>query len=104
MITRGAKSWSNHKSTIEPPGGLFIPNTFEEEGLNTDEGAYFRGGGGGGGYLLSKVVLQKELPYKVDRLRYKKLEVMQGRIKNKSELLVDENHPRSVHTKFYSHD
>ena len=61
-------------------------------------------GGGGRGYLLSKVVLQKELPYKVDRLRYKKLEVMQGRIKNKSELLVDENHPRSVHTKFYSHD
>ena len=61
-------------------------------------------GGGGRGYLLSKVVLQKELLYKVDRLRYKKLEVMQGRIKNKSELLVDENHPRSVHTKFYSHD
>ena len=51
MITRGAKSWSNRKSSIEPPGGLFIPNTFEEEGLNRDEGDYFRGGGGGLLYL-----------------------------------------------------
>ena len=59
---------------------------------------------GRGAYLISKVVLQKELLYKVDKLRYKKLEVMQERIKNKSEHLVDENHPRSVHTKFYSHD
>ena len=30
---------------MEPPGGLFISNTFEKEGLNRDEGAYFRGGG-----------------------------------------------------------
>ena len=51
MITRGAKSWSNRKCTMEPPGGLFISNTFEEEGLNRDEGAYFRGGGGGLIYL-----------------------------------------------------
>ena len=47
MITRGAKSWSNRNSTIEHPGGLFLSNTFEEEGLNRDEEAYFRGGGGG---------------------------------------------------------
>ena len=52
MITRGAQSWSNRKSTIEPPGSLFISNTFEEEGLNRDEGAYFRSGGGGGGGLI----------------------------------------------------
>ena len=47
MITRGAQSWSNRKSTIELPGALFLLNTFEEEGLNRDERAYFRGGGGG---------------------------------------------------------
>ena len=31
-------------------------------------------------------VLYKELEYKVEKLEYKKLEVMQPRIKNKSEL------------------
>ena len=35
-------------------------------------------------------VLQKELEYKVAKLKYKKLEVMQPRIKNKSELPVGE--------------
>ena len=33
-------------------------------------------------------VLHKELEYKVEKLKYKKLEVMQPRIKNKSELPV----------------
>ena len=33
-------------------------------------------------------VLQKELEYKVEKLKYKKLKVMQLRIRIKSELLV----------------
>ena len=50
-------------------------------------------------------VLHNELEYKVEKLKYKKLEVMQPRIKNKSKLPVGEvNHPGSVHTKFYSRD
>ena len=40
-------------------------------------------------------VVHKELKYKVEKPKYKKSEVVQPRIKNKSELLV---------TKFYSHD
>ena len=63
-----------------------------------------RGGGGGGlierGAYLRRVffkfnlaktvvsVLLKELEYKVEKLKYKKLEVMQPRINNKSELPV----------------
>ena len=43
------------------------------------------------------LVLHKELEYKEEKLKYKKLEIMQPRIKNKSELLVDVNHPGSVH-------
>ena len=35
-------------------------------------------------------VLHKELEYKVEKLNYKKVEVMQPRIKNKSELPVGE--------------
>ena len=35
-------------------------------------------------------VLHKELEYKVEKLKYKMLEVMQPRIKNKSELRVSE--------------
>ena len=35
-------------------------------------------------------VLQKELEYKVEKLKYKKLEVVQTRIKNKSELPAGE--------------
>ena len=50
-------------------------------------------------------VLHNELEYKVKKLKYEKLEIMQPRIKNKAELPVGEvNHPRSVHTKFYSRD
>ena len=53
-----------------------------------------RGGKGGGGLCnLAKMVvsvLHKALEYKVEKLKYKKLEVMQPRIKNKSELPVGE--------------
>ena len=35
-------------------------------------------------------VLHKELEYKVEKLKYEKLEVMQPRIENKSELPVGE--------------
>ena len=35
-------------------------------------------------------VLHTELEYKVEKLKYKKLEVMQPRIKNKSELPISE--------------
>ena len=50
-------------------------------------------------------LLHKELEYEVEKLKYKKLEFMQPRIKNKAELPVGEvNHPGSVHTKFYSRD
>ena len=58
------------------------------------------GGGGGGGkkrqgaYLnilemMMVSVLYKELEYKVEKLRYKKLEVIQPRIRIKSELPFD---------------
>ena len=77
-----------------PPGGLFISNTFEE-GLNRDRGLIWEeaGGGGGGLFNLAKMmasVLHKALEYKVERLKYKKLDVMQPRIKNKSDLPVGE--------------
>ena len=47
------------------------------------------GGGGGRLFNLAKTmvsVLHAELEYKVEKLKYKKLEVMQPMIKNKSEL------------------
>ena len=53
-------------------------------GLNRDGGALFN---------LAKIVvsvLHKELEYKVEKLKYKKLEIMQPRIKNNSELLTRE--------------
>ena len=50
-------------------------------------------------------ILHKKLEYSVETLKYKRLEFMQPRIKNKSELLVGTiNHPGSVHGKFYSGD
>ena len=49
------------------------------------------------------LVLHKELEYKVEKLKYNKLGVMQPRIKNKSELpAVNKPRPGSVHTKFCS--
>ena len=45
-------------------------------------------------------VLYKELEYNVEKLRYKKFQVKQPRIRIKAKL----NHPGSVHTKFYGSD
>ena len=59
-------------------GGLFISNTFGGVGL-------IEMGGGG---LISFSFLHKELEYKVQKPKYRKLEVMQPRIKNKFELPV----------------
>ena len=48
-------------------------------------------------------VLHKELEYKVEKLKYKKLEVMHPRIKTTDRTSSWwMNHPGSVHTKFYS--
>ena len=68
------------KSSIKSPRGLFISNTFE--------GVLNRAGG-----LLNLAnsmvsFLHKGLEYKVENLGNEKLEVMQTRIKNKSELPV----------------
>ena len=69
---------------LSPLGGLFISNTIEGE-LKRDGGAYLI-------YIAKTMVsvLHKELSYKVEKLKFKKLEVMQPRIKNKSEHLVGE--------------
>ena len=67
------------KTSIKPPGGLFISNPLEG-GLNRD-------------FNLEKTmvsVLNKEPEYKVEKHKYKKLKIMQPRIKNKSELLAGE--------------
>ena len=61
-------------------GGIFISNPFEG-GLKGD----------GGLFNLEKTMvsaLNKELEYKVEKLKYKKLEVMQPKNKIKSELPV----------------
>ena len=44
------------------------------------------GGGGGGEGFFFLTVRYEEPKYKVENLKYKKLEIMQPRIKNKSEL------------------
>ena len=57
---------------------------------------------GGFFYLETTMVsvLYKELEYNVEKLRYKKFQVKQPRIRIKAKL----NHPGSVHTKFYGRD
>ena len=76
-------------------GGLFISNPFER-GLNRDGRLFERRGGGL--FNLEKMIgsaLHKGLEYKVEKVRYKKLEsCSRGSV----------NHPGSVHTKFYSRD
>ena len=70
------------------------------------------GGGGlietGGLFNLAKTmvsVLHKELEYKVEKLKNKKLDVMQPRIKKKPNFQLRWiRYPESVHTKFYSRD
>ena len=77
------------KSSIKPPkgggGGLI------EMGGLFERGGFF--------YLETTMVsvLYKELEYNVEKLRYKKFQVKQPRIRIKAKL----NHPGSVHTKFY---
>ena len=82
------------KSSIKPspPGGQgLIYFTHIWGGLNRDRGAYLRGRGGLFDLAKTMVsVLLKELEYKVENFSNKKLEVMQPRIKNKSELPVGE--------------
>ena len=72
-----------HKSSINPPGGdLYISNAFEGLGVNRDRGPI----GKGGLFNLVKIVvsaLHRELECKVEKLKYKKFEVMQPRIKKK---------------------
>ena len=60
-------------------GGLIYFKHIWWGGLNRD---------GGGGGLISFSFLHKELEYKVQKPKYRKLEVMQPRIKNKFELPV----------------
>ena len=85
--------------------GLFISNQFEWGGGLIETGDLFERGGL---FNLEKTmvsILHKKLEYKVEMLKYKRLEVMQPRIKNNSELLVGTiNHPGSVHGTFYSCD
>ena len=72
------KGEKSNKSSIKFPGGL-ISNTFV--------------GGGGGLFNLAKTivsVLHKELERGVEKLKYEKLEIMQLRITNKSEVSVGE--------------
>ena len=49
-------------------------------------------------------VLPKELECKVEKLKCKKLEVMQPKIKNKPNFQHVNDHPGSVQMKFYSRD
>ena len=74
------------------PPGLFISNTFEGETGSIEVGGLFDRLGGGLINLAKMMVsvLHEELECKVEKLNHKKLEVMQLRIKNKSELPTHE--------------
>ena len=67
------------KSSIKPPGAYL----FQTRGL-LERGCLFNT------QKKMVAVVYKELDYKVEKLKYNNLEVMQPRIKNKSELLVGE--------------
>ena len=79
----------NRKSSIKSPGGLiYFKPIWGGGGLNRDGGLIWEGGGL---FNLEKTmvsILHKKLKYNVETLKYKRLEVMQPRIKNKPELLV----------------
>ena len=92
------------KSSIKPPpptqeGGLFISSPLGGGSLIETGGLFERGGFF---YLETTMVsvLYKELEYNVDKLKYKKFQVKQPRIRIKVKL----NHPVSVHTKLYGRD
>ena len=84
LVLLGITLHLNHYTVIlwyASRGGLFISNP-SDGGLDRDLGSLFN---------LAKTmvsVLHKELEYKVERLKYVKLEVMEPRIRNKSELQV----------------
>ena len=63
--------------TVNSPWGLFISNPFER-------GTLFKVA------KMMVLVLHKELENEVEKLKYKKLEVVQPKIRNKSELPVGE--------------
>ena len=67
---------------LSTPGGLFILNILQA-------GAYLKRGLFN---VAKKIVpvLHEELEYRVQKLKYKKLEVMQPRIKSKSKLPAGE--------------
>ena len=77
---------------LSPPGGLIYFKPFKPiwgggGGLNRDGGLIWEGGL----FNLEKTmvsILHKKLEYNVETLKYKRLEVMQPRIKNKPELPV----------------
>ena len=81
----------NHLLNPPPPPGwmAYLFQTHLGGGLNRDGGLIW----GGGVFYLAKMmvsVLHKEPKYKVEKLKYKKLDVMQPRIKNKSQLPAGE--------------
>ena len=90
--TTNRKGKYYRKSFIKPPGGVYLFQAYLRAGggvLNRDGGAYLRGGGGLFNLETAMVsVLQKGLEYKVERLKYKKFEVRQPRIRIKSDLPV----------------
>ena len=52
-------------------------------------------------------IFHKDLEYKVEKLKYKTLEVMQSRIEDQKQTRTSSywmNHPGSVNTKFQSRD
>ena len=71
---------------LTPPRGacLFQTHLRRGRGLNRDGWQFFFFWGGGG------CLFHKELQYNLEKLKYKKLEVKQPRIKNKSEPPVAE--------------
>ena len=68
-------------------GGYLFQTRFR--GVNRD-GGLIRDGGALFNLVKIVSVLHKELEYKVEKLKYKKLEVMQPRVKNNTELLTRE--------------
>ena len=89
-----------HKSSIKLPRALFISSPFEGR-LNRD-------GGGGSLFHLEKTmvsVLHKELEYKVEKLKNKKVGGHAAEVQNQIQTSSWQiNHPGSVHMKFYSCD
>ena len=84
----------NNKSTVNPllttPRGLLYFKHLGGGGLIETRGLLERGGLFNLAEMVVVSALHKKLECKVKKLKYKKLEVMQPRIKSKSELPTDE--------------